>query len=176
MSNLPIKKNEIHPINTYRPPSAASAYKLIKWKPYYDMIVSGHILGRSNKELAAEYDYTEVHIGNILRSDNAQKLIKEASDRIRGLAITKSSAGTEIDSEIRQKARERILDFVNDDDIAHKSPFAFIDRVKSLANLEVPREPSSPVQVNIQNNQNVTNVREESLKRIAAALEISANG
>lgn len=174
MTNIALKRDEVHPLNKYRPPAATSAFKLIKWKPIYDQIVAGHIIGRSNKELAAEFDFSEVHIGNILRSDNAQILISEASDRIRGAVLSKQEENIDIEMEIARKAKERIRDFVNNDEIFLKSPFAFIDRVKDLSGLKKEKESSPSIVINNQNNQ--ANIRAESLNRLAEALEISNEG
>lgn len=173
MSNIALLKDEKHPINEYRPPSAPFAYKLIKWKPIYDQIVAGHIIGRSNKELAAQFDFTPVHISNILRTDNAQKLIYEASNRIRAGAITVSENILSDQEEIKRLALSRVKDFLSNDVIATNQPFAFIDRVKHF--VSSPSAPSPSVQVNVQNNTQVNNtsIRDESLARIATALEIS---
>lgn len=177
MSNVALSRTEIHEINEYRPPSAPGAYKILKWKPVYDMIVAGHILGRSNKELAEAFDFTSVHISNILRCDHAQSLIKAAHDRIREVSIEQSGDNVSLQVEIQTKALERVRDFVNNDKLAYESPFPFLDRIKDLAKGSLVAAPlvpaTSSVTVNVQQNNQTNQIREESMKRIADALDIT---
>jgi hypothetical protein len=171
MSNLPIKRDEIHPVNPYRPPSAPTAFKLIKWKPIYDMIVAGHIIGKSNKELAETYDYTTVSIVNILRSDRAQQMIAEAHKNIRENIQQTVTDQMDLNERIRQKALERVEDFLDNDELATNSPFAYMNTISKYTGISAQNVPTVNVQTNIQNNQ--TNISESSLNRLTKALEIS---
>lgn len=149
-----------------------TGYKLIKWKPVFDMIVAGHILGKTNRELAAEFDFTPVHIGNILRSDPARALIEEAHRKIREKAIEESEDVIDIQSRIRLKALKRAEDFLNNDEAAKNSPFAYMNTIKSFTAMSATAEVKAPT-VNVQVN-NATVIRPEHVDRLSRALEISA--
>ncbi len=145
------------------------------------MIVAGHIMGKSNIELAAEYDVTPVTIANILRADHAQTLIAEAHRRIRKDTIEKTSENVDMQAQIRELALKRTKEFLEKDVLAENSPFAFIDRVHKLVSTGSERSVQvAPVQVNVQNNQVVDNsqkeLKEVHLNRIATALEIVKDG
>lgn len=174
MSNLPVKRDEIHSVNSYRPPSAETAYRLIKWKPVYDMIVAGHIIGKSNKQLAEDFDYTPVHISNILRCDHAQSLIKQAHDTIRTTVVVKSEEAVDIQARIKQKALKRAEEFLDNDEAARNSPFAYLNTIKSFTGLSAPSVSVPNVNVQVQNNQtNVNGLKPEHVDRLSRALEIS---
>ena len=172
MGNLPMKRDEVHPINVYRPPAAPNGFRITRWKPIYDMIVAGHIMGKKNTELAADYDYTTVTITNILRSDQAQIMIKNAHDTIRANLNVKVEESVDIQTRIRQRALERAEEFLNNDEAAKNSPFAYMNTIKSLTGLSAPsvNAPTS-VNVNVQNNNNIS---KEHFDRLSTALEISS--
>lgn len=172
MSNLPVKRDEIHPVNPYRPPSAPTAFKLIRWKPVYDMIVAGHIIGKSNKELAETYDYTTVSIVNILRSDRAQQMIAEAHANIRANITQTVDEHMDLNERIKQKALKRVEEFLDKDELATNSPFAYMNTISKYTGISSGAvTPAVNIQNNIQNNQ--TNVSEGALNRLTKALEIS---
>jgi hypothetical protein len=172
LGNIALKRDEKHEINPYRPPSAPGAFKIVRWKPVYDMIVAGHILGRSNKDLAAEFDYTPVTIANILRSDMAQKLIADAHDRIRANAVEKGVEVMDIHEKIKQKALKRVDEFLDNDELASNSPFAYMNTIAKYTS-PPPSAATPAVNVNIQNNNQQNNVSENSLNRLTRALELS---
>lgn len=175
MSNLPIKRDEVHPINTYRPPTAPTAYKLIKWKPVYDMIVAGHIIGKSNKQLAADFDFTPVHISNILRSDQAQVLIKQAHDNVRAQAVSDAEEALDIQKRIQLKVNQKTEMFLDNEELFKNSPFAYMDALKHISSRS---NPPAPVSVNVTNNTQINNTQNnlkvEELQRLNKALEISS--
>lgn len=55
----------------------------LTWKPVYDQMIALHIAGRTNVEIAELLDYTQVQVGNILRSKMGKQFIKEVIERIR---------------------------------------------------------------------------------------------
>lgn len=181
MANSALDMDAENKINPYRPPASAKGFRVKKWKPKYDMIVAGHIMGKSNKELAIDFDVTPVTICNILRADQAQILIKQAHDAMRAKAIEQPVESMDIVARIKQKALEKAEKFLEMDALAENSPFQFIDRTMKLAG--IGRESSSspaPVNVTVNNQNNnaavVENkeIRTESLQRIAKALEITS--
>jgi hypothetical protein len=172
MGNIALKRDEVHELNPYRPPSAPGAFRIMKWKPVYDMIVAGHILGKSNKDLAVDFDYTPVTISNILRSDMAQTLIAQAHDRIRANAVEKGIEVMDIHEKIKQKALQRVDEFLDNDELAQNSPFAYMNTIAKYTSAPAAPAASS---VNVQVNTNVqqNNVSENSLNRLTRALELS---
>jgi hypothetical protein len=179
MSNIALDMNKVHPLNRFRPPAAASAFKVKKWKPIYDMIVSGHIIGKSNIELAAEYDFSLVHIGNILRSDHAQTLIAEASERLRAQVLNKVESVSEMQSEIQLAALKKVKSFMDNDELFKNSPFAFFDRaVKMAAPVSAAPKETPNINVNVNNQVNqatvVSDLKAESINRLTEALRITS--
>lgn len=181
MSNVALDTTKKHELNRFRPPSAPNGFKVKKWKPIYDKIVSGHIIGKSNIELAAEYDFTPVHICNILRSDQAQILIAEASERLRGAALANIDKSGEIQTEIQELALDKIKQFAANDELFRNNPFGVFDRLVKLANPNPPlAQQSEKVTVTVNNNQvsqtnnnEIINIRTESMDRLSRALEIT---
>lgn len=180
MANKALDMSRTHELNPYRPPSAETGFRVKKWKPMYDMVVSGHIMGKSNKELAAEFDVTPVTICNILRSDHAQTLIRTAHDTIRAKAVEMPVEELDIQARIKQKALKRVEEFLDRDELLENSPFAFMDRIAKLTNGGISRDSTPPVtSVNVsvqQNNAQIVEnkeIRTESLARIAKALEVT---
>jgi len=170
MSNLPIRRNEVHPLNEYRPPAAPNAYRIVRWKPMYDMVVAGHILGKSNKALAEDYDKTTVTIANILRSDQAQILIKQAHDTIRATVLEDVNNVVDIHNSIKEKALKRVEKFLDNDVLATNSPFAYMNTISKYTGIS--STPTVPTVV-VNNNNQVNNVSAESFQRLTRALEIS---
>lgn len=156
------------------PARLESGYKLVKWKPVFDMIVAGHILGKTNKELAEEFDFTPVHISNILKSDPAKALIAEAHKKIRTKVLEESEDVVDIQSRIRLKALQRAEDFLNNDEAARNSPFAYMNTIKSFTQMSAASAPSPTVNVQVNNATQVNNIKAEHFDRLSKALEISA--
>jgi hypothetical protein len=176
LSNLPIRKDQIHPINPYRPPSAPNAFKLINWKPVYDFIVAGHIMGKMNRELAELYDYTPTQISNILRSDRAQELIKTAHANIR--ASIKDDIEETVDKQVKiqNKIQAHIDKFLDKEHLAEGSPFKFMETIAKFHNAPKATPVIIPQTVNnniSQTNNNIS-IKPTDLNRMSRALELSA--
>lgn len=156
-------------------PKLESAYKLVKWKPVFDMIVAGHIIGKTNKELAEEFDFTPVHIANILKSDQARALISAASNKIRNKVLEESEDVVDIQSRIRLKALQRAEDFLNNDEAARNSPFAYMNTIKSFTAMSAAAQATPTVNVQVNNATQINNnLKAEHFDRLSKALEISA--
>jgi 23S rRNA U2552 (ribose-2'-O)-methylase RlmE/FtsJ len=100
-----------------------------EWTPTYESIVLLSCAGKANKELAELYDFTPVHISNILNCARAKILRREVLDNLRDRFDETIPVKLQTSA---LKAAERISDFIEDDSLAEKSPFAFVDRAMSL--------------------------------------------
>lgn len=103
-----------------------------KWKPVYESIVSKHILGLSNKELADQYGYTEQTVSNILSSEQAKIIIGLATNKLRENAA-------ELLSTMETRAMSNITRVLTSDKLLDKSPFqmlaASMDYLKSMGKI-----------------------------------------
>ncbi len=176
MSNVALDRTQVDEINPTRPPSAPGAYKLVRWKPVYDSIVSEHILGKSNKYIAEKFDYTEVSISNILRSEEARKMIYEATKHIRQATNDAAAKQADLQVEINTKILERTKEFIEKNELASNSPFAFMEMLMKINNPVKPisaQQPNSPTLIQVNNNNINATVKPEQLERMNKALEIS---
>lgn len=105
-------------------------YRPKKWLPEFSQVVFDYIAipGITQEELGDKYGYTKVHINNILNSPQAAK-IREATAK--GILNYNEENVTVKLGEISQKAVERMHNFIHNDILYEKSPFAFIE--KSIA-------------------------------------------
>ena len=158
-----------------------TCYYQIKDRLPFQKSISTRSRWGSNKELAEEYDFTPVHIANILRADHAQTLIAQAHNKLRTLAIEHPAELLDIQARIREKAQKRVEDFLDNDKAASESPFAFINIIKSFAMVAPANtsERDKSQTLNIQVNNQVNTIQEvslknESLDRLSKAMEISS--
>jgi len=96
-----------------------------EWKPVYSEIVLLSCAGWKGTDLAEKYNYTEVHISNILRTPQAGLLRKRVLEELQGRALESIPAKLE---QIAEKTVDRLRQVVNDDALFEKSPFGVIDR------------------------------------------------
>lgn len=126
----------------------------LKWKPAYDLMVAMHISGYSNVEIARQLDYSQVQVGNVLRSDDGKVAIERARREV--YKSTSSDISTQIE-ELKAKSFLRISDALSNEELAEKAPLAvagmgitFLKGIGSLSdgaskntniNLSVPVTP-----------------------------------
>lgn len=87
------------------------------WKMEYDIIIFLHCQGKSHREIAKLQDYGEVQVGNIINC----KLGQEAIDKIRRNVIGGGSLEEKY-KYILEKSTDRVLQTLNNDDVAKSSP------------------------------------------------------
>jgi len=121
-------------------------YSPKKWPPQFDAIVLASIGGKSNKELAALFGYTEQHISNILCSEKANE-IKESVRK----KLLEENPVTDKLKAISEKAIERMEKFINNDQLATASPFHFVDRAIRMQSVLNPAK-EEPKEKNVINN------------------------
>lgn len=147
-------------------------HKIIKWKPTFDLIVAGHLMGRTNLALAEEFDYTPVRISQILNSEPARILIAEAQRRIQNQMMDDVETAETRQQRIREKAQQRVEEFLDNEVLAMASPFVYLNTIKDFAKEPVSKT-QAPVQVQINNQVNNQNVSNSAFDRMTRAIEIS---
>lgn len=104
-----------------------------KWHPTYTEIVLLHCAGWSNKDLAARYGYTEVHISSIVCTPQAALLRRKVIESLQDKVMQSMPEKLE---QVAAKTVDRLHQVINDDDIFERSPFSVIDRgMKVLSGL-----------------------------------------
>lgn len=101
----------------------------LKWKPLYDIIISLHCSGYTNKAIAAYVNYSAVQVGNILRSPEAKRMIAENRSNLNKEAAVDRRGRLEA---IQDKAIQRIEDAIFDEKLALNAPLRMMDASMSL--------------------------------------------
>lgn len=116
-------------------------YNPKRWHPEFNLIVIESIAGKSNAELSELFGYTPQHISNILSSPQASGIRDNVRNKI----------NSEFDGQLKsrlasigEKAIKHIESFVEDENsLATKSPFQFLDRVIRIQQVIVSGDSSS---------------------------------
>jgi len=87
-------------------------------------MVALHCVGYTNREIAKQYEYSEVQVSNILRSPKSQQIIKDYKDKLRSTTATNES---ERMAAIKEKAITHVENLMNNDELAADHPFKFAD-------------------------------------------------
>lgn len=120
----------------YRP-GKLTRWQPKKWDPVYEQVVALSCANKTNKEIGTLLGYTEVHIGNILRSRLAEALKIQIYEKLRE-NVSKTIGNCMADAAI--VAARRINDVLQSDELAAKHPLSIFDR--SLQVLKVTRNVS----------------------------------
>lgn len=119
-----------------------------EWLPIYEQIVVLSIAGRSNKDLASMFAYTEQHVCNILHTPEASLVRGLVLEKMRERAVEGIPAKLEATA---TKAAERIHDAIHDDELFEKSPFAIVDRsfrvLEAAGHIKSGDKPLGPLNV-----------------------------
>lgn len=143
-----------------------AAYNPVTWKPLYDAIIMELIMFGSKKKVIAEkYKVTPQTVSNIINCEEGRVKIRAAQERVRETMLRTIPQRM---NDIAEKAVDRMQEFINDDTLYEKSPFAVIDRgmrfmqgTKLLADKDhVAAKPDSAV-----------NLSEKAMDRLSHALE-----
>jgi hypothetical protein len=103
--------------NTYK-----SRWNPKKWKVEHEVIVLMHVNGKTNKEIATLNNRSEVYISLLINSDKAKEMI----ERIRSNLPVKSLEDRY--SKIVNIATDRVIEYLEKDDLAQSTPGAMADR------------------------------------------------
>lgn len=148
---------------------ASLRYVPKRWTPKHDMVVSLHIIGKYNKDIAEIVGFHEIHIGNILDSPQAKAIIDNARVKIHNNTSDRIK-------DIQEMAMSHIHNFVKDEhNLQAKSPFNFIAQTVNIAKGVGTLKDSSGV-AGINNSNNTVNnviITVEAADRLGKALELS---
>lgn len=134
-------------MSTYRPAKlgrprgkslvAERAWQPTVWEPIYEAIVAESIIGVSNNALAEKYKYTPTQISNILNTNKAREIKKDAIALIRANseAILNGKLGESVD-----RAVTNVHDVLHNEELKLNHPFsifsASIQVLKGLGRLQ----------------------------------------
>lgn len=108
-----------------------------KWLPIYDAMISLHCAGKSNKEIAETFDYTDQQVSNILCSDQAKAIIAQVALYVRNKV---SETAAERMKRLEAAAIANIEHALTSPELKEKSPLAVADRsmafLKGVGKLE----------------------------------------
>jgi hypothetical protein len=133
------------------------------WEPIYEAIVAESIIGATNKSLAEKYKYTEQQISNILNTNKAREIKKDA------IALIKSNSEAILNGKLGEsieRSIHNVHDVLHDEDLRKNHPFsifsASIQVLKGLGKLQGDGPTTNNNTVNVQPGANaVINLGEE---------------
>lgn len=154
-----------------RPPKMA-LLRIKKWEPHHEAIVVAFLGGASLSEIAESSGYSYGWVSCLLKTPEAMEKIEKVR------ANTKKEVEGTINSRLKalqEKALQRVENFIENDNYATSSPFAFFDRAIKVAQgtgLMAHAGPNINVTNNTQNNTiNNTQVSSEQAEQLIAAFE-----
>jgi hypothetical protein len=100
-----------------------------EWHPIYEEVVLLDCMGLKRSEIASRMGFTEMHITNILKTEQAQIVRKLVIARINGKAQQTIEQRLET---VTLKAMQRVEDVINNDVLAEKNPLGLFDRAITL--------------------------------------------
>jgi hypothetical protein len=125
------------------------------WKPVYQEVVTYHVMGFTNIEIADATGFTKYHIGLILGCPHALAQIEKVTERLAKIKLGKMQSKIQ---EMTDLALERVQEVLQNDELAIDQPFAMYDRAIKLA---ISARALSPTDGNITEkteNNNTLNV------------------
>lgn len=96
-----------------------------EWHPIYEEVVLLDCMGLKRSEIASRMGFTEAHITNILKTEQAAVVRKLVIARINGKVQHTIEQRLE---NVTLKAMQRVEDVMNDDKLAEKNPLGIFDR------------------------------------------------
>jgi hypothetical protein len=145
------------------------------WEPIYETIVAESILGKSNQYLAEKYKYTPQQVSNILNTNKAREIKKEAIERIRrnSQAILDGKLSESVD-----RAIDNVHHVVHDEDLRLHHPFsvfsASMQVLKGLGKLQGDGPVTNNNNVTVQPGGNaVINLGEEAQATFLKGLKLA---
>lgn len=96
-----------------------------EWHPIYEEVVLLDCMGYKRSEISLRMGFTEMHVTNILKTEQAAIVRKLVIARINGKAMQTIEQRLE---NVTLKAMQRVEDIMNDDKLAEKNPLGIFDR------------------------------------------------
>lgn len=142
-----------------------AAYNPVTWKPLYDAIIMELIMFGSKKKVIAEkYKVTPQTVSNIINCDEGRVKIRAAQERVRETMLRSIPQRM---NDIAEKAVDRMQEFINDDTLYEKSPFAVIDRsMRFMQGTKLLADKD-----HVADKPEVINLSEKAMDRLSHALE-----
>ncbi len=126
-----------------------------EWKPVYEQIVSLDCMGVPQKKIAEQFNYTPVMISKICTTPQAKIIRRKVLEL---LAEKNKVFQEERFNRTQVRAMERISEFIEDDDLYGKDPFAVVDKAfKLLEKTGAIGSKNKAGDVNVQGDLNVMN-------------------
>lgn len=142
-------------------------YNPVTWKPLYDAIILHLVMfGGKKKDIASRFGVTPQTVSNIINCEQGKIQIRAAQERVRETMIRSIPQRM---GDIAEKAVSRMEEFINDDTLYEKSPFAVIDR--GMRFMQGTRLLSVQDNVNSSPASSLPTVSEKALDRLSVALE-----
>jgi hypothetical protein len=144
-------------------------YKPKRWEPWMEALVLASIQGKTNKELAESFGISLPHVSNILSTEQAAIATQKIRDKVSELH---PDVSIKI-GRIKEKAVQRIENFLDNDAVAEASPIAYISQVKDIMKMTFPKMDDAANNItNIQQN-NILVANSEYLERLNEGLKTS---
>jgi hypothetical protein len=121
------------------------------WLPEYEMIVAESCKGRSNEDIANQYNFTPQHISNILNTEEARAIKQEVVKAIRSKSLELMKVQY---SEIEEKSISNIHEVLHES-VTAENMFGMFDR--SIVALKGLGKLQEEAKAGVVNN-NTTNV------------------
>lgn len=148
-------------------------YKPVKWEPKFNQIVFDYLAvpGITHEELGKKYEFSPAHIGNILNSPQAGLIKESLSNNI----VSRNQESIPILlATSAKKVVQRVADFMSDDDLYTRNPFAFIDRTLKIgAAIGAIKEDGNGVNNTPSVSNTQINIGDSAIKELAESLSIA---
>jgi hypothetical protein len=120
---------------------------VVVWKPIHETIVTLHVLGKKNVEIAKQLKIVPLTVGNIINSEKGQARIKELSDE--HIKSIRASHEEKVE-EIKTEAINNVHRLITDKKLQQEKPFAMFEvSAKALQLLDkTPTQQTNPQQAN----------------------------
>lgn len=100
-----------------------------EWHPIYEEVVLLDCMGYKRTEIAYRMGFSDMHVTNILKTEQAAIVRKLVLARINGKAMQTIEQRLET---VTLKAMQRVEDVINNDTLAEKNPLGVFDRAITL--------------------------------------------
>lgn len=165
------------PRGSNRPVGLAIKYP-ITWKVVYDQMILHYLQGRTYKEIGELVGYSEIQVGNVIRSPQGEKALQEISKRLKEIQVDTVTKPAEKVENLKEKVLDKMTNFIENVGIEELHPIGYIDRVIRIAGVVNGNGKGvTSVINNTQNTQNIENktliISTDAIDKLTKALEAS---
>lgn len=119
--NSPLIRKRGRPPGSGKRPAEMRNWEPKTWTSLHQAVVLRFCSGATQKEIAEQYELSEVHVNNIVNCKQGQALIQQVKDEL----LRKGNPAEKL-AYLQNKTVERMVDFVDNDQLAANAPIAFI--------------------------------------------------